>query len=434
MSETDGIDTDERLSGDWRIRLAFITFVAIAVAVVWVTNQLLTERFTETTRNRAEVRLALYTGNLSVRTPAELGRAASPLPRPRADRRAELGRLLPDDATADRLPRGDRRGLAPPAGHGGPGGRLDRPARAWLAAPDGAILRRRAPVKRHGLHHDQARQRRGRVQLFARDRGGREAARRHRGRGRSQEVRGVLGRVLRRRDGHQFRRGDHPVDGRALDRPDRGRGADRAVGAVGHRTRAAGHGRVGGAADGRLLPRRLGHAAGDADRLSGLAHDLLHDLRQRAGACEHLHRPRDHGLRDSSGRRAFLHEPPRDEPVPVLPAGVSGTPPAQRRAPAGNRREGTGREEPPGGRTDAPAVVETGRAGRDVGEREPRTEPAAGRDEDLPRRRAAPSPAQAAGGGAVVVPADRRPDRADGRDHAAAQELRAQGRRRRGTH
>jgi two-component system, NtrC family, C4-dicarboxylate transport sensor histidine kinase DctB len=30
----------------------------------WVTNLLLTERFTETTRNRAEVRLALYTGNM----------------------------------------------------------------------------------------------------------------------------------------------------------------------------------------------------------------------------------------------------------------------------------------------------------------------------------------------------------------------------------
>jgi two-component system C4-dicarboxylate transport sensor histidine kinase DctB len=64
MSESDGIDTDERSAGDWRIRLAFIIFVSIAVAVVWFTNQLLTERFTETTRNRAEVRLALYTGNL----------------------------------------------------------------------------------------------------------------------------------------------------------------------------------------------------------------------------------------------------------------------------------------------------------------------------------------------------------------------------------
>ena len=49
---------------DWRIRVSFLAFIAIAVAVVWMTNQLLTERFTETTRNRAEVRLALYAGNL----------------------------------------------------------------------------------------------------------------------------------------------------------------------------------------------------------------------------------------------------------------------------------------------------------------------------------------------------------------------------------
>ncbi len=48
----------------WRIRAVFIVFVAVAVSVVWVTNHFLTQRFTETTRNRAEVRLALYSGNL----------------------------------------------------------------------------------------------------------------------------------------------------------------------------------------------------------------------------------------------------------------------------------------------------------------------------------------------------------------------------------
>ena len=41
-----------------------ILVIAAAVAVVWVTNQLLTERFTESTRRQAEVRLALYTGNI----------------------------------------------------------------------------------------------------------------------------------------------------------------------------------------------------------------------------------------------------------------------------------------------------------------------------------------------------------------------------------
>lgn len=41
-----------------------ILVISVAVAVVWVTNQLLTERFIESTRSRAEVRLALYAGNI----------------------------------------------------------------------------------------------------------------------------------------------------------------------------------------------------------------------------------------------------------------------------------------------------------------------------------------------------------------------------------
>ena len=48
----------------WPIRLMMIVVITTAVAVVWVTNQLLTERFTESTRSRAEVRLALYSGNI----------------------------------------------------------------------------------------------------------------------------------------------------------------------------------------------------------------------------------------------------------------------------------------------------------------------------------------------------------------------------------
>lgn len=46
------------------VRMAAIGVVMVAVSVVWLTHQLLTERFTETTRNRAELRLVLYTGNL----------------------------------------------------------------------------------------------------------------------------------------------------------------------------------------------------------------------------------------------------------------------------------------------------------------------------------------------------------------------------------
>lgn len=48
----------------WRVRLAVLLLLAAAVATVWVTNRLLTDRFTESTRYRAELRLALYSGNL----------------------------------------------------------------------------------------------------------------------------------------------------------------------------------------------------------------------------------------------------------------------------------------------------------------------------------------------------------------------------------
>ena len=48
----------------WTGRLALLSFVVGAIAVIWVTNLLLTERYTIATRNRAEVRQALYAGNL----------------------------------------------------------------------------------------------------------------------------------------------------------------------------------------------------------------------------------------------------------------------------------------------------------------------------------------------------------------------------------
>ncbi|WP_068247414.1 sensor histidine kinase [Tritonibacter horizontis] len=48
----------------WRVRLALVVFMAIAGTTVWFTNTTLTHSFTETTRNRAELRLALYSGNL----------------------------------------------------------------------------------------------------------------------------------------------------------------------------------------------------------------------------------------------------------------------------------------------------------------------------------------------------------------------------------
>ncbi|GHF59280.1 sensor histidine kinase [Seohaeicola zhoushanensis] len=48
----------------WRVRLSLLALLAVAVATVWTTNRLLTDRFTATTRSRAELRLALYSGNL----------------------------------------------------------------------------------------------------------------------------------------------------------------------------------------------------------------------------------------------------------------------------------------------------------------------------------------------------------------------------------
>ena len=48
----------------WTVRAFFVVVIAVALTVIWITNHFLTERFTETTRSRAEVRLALYSGNL----------------------------------------------------------------------------------------------------------------------------------------------------------------------------------------------------------------------------------------------------------------------------------------------------------------------------------------------------------------------------------
>ena len=48
----------------WRVRAVLVGLFLLAVITVWVTNSLLTERFTSATRNRAELRLAIYSGNL----------------------------------------------------------------------------------------------------------------------------------------------------------------------------------------------------------------------------------------------------------------------------------------------------------------------------------------------------------------------------------
>ncbi|WP_281994657.1 sensor histidine kinase [Ruegeria faecimaris] len=48
----------------WPLRAAVLVLLLVTVATIWITNSLLTDRFTESTRNRAELRLALYSGNL----------------------------------------------------------------------------------------------------------------------------------------------------------------------------------------------------------------------------------------------------------------------------------------------------------------------------------------------------------------------------------
>lgn len=48
----------------WRVKLVVGLLVLLAVGVVIVTNRWLSERFTEVTRNRSELRLALYSGNM----------------------------------------------------------------------------------------------------------------------------------------------------------------------------------------------------------------------------------------------------------------------------------------------------------------------------------------------------------------------------------
>lgn len=48
----------------WKVRLALVLLLTVVAVTVWQTNRLLSNRFTQTTRNRAELRLALYSGNL----------------------------------------------------------------------------------------------------------------------------------------------------------------------------------------------------------------------------------------------------------------------------------------------------------------------------------------------------------------------------------
>ncbi len=66
MKDADAQDDDTAMKpgASWRLKLVVALLVIVAVVVVFVTNRWLSERFTESTRNRAELRLALYSGNM----------------------------------------------------------------------------------------------------------------------------------------------------------------------------------------------------------------------------------------------------------------------------------------------------------------------------------------------------------------------------------
>ncbi|EAR50652.1 C4-dicarboxylate transport sensor protein DctB, putative [Oceanicola granulosus HTCC2516] len=76
------------------MRTAFAVLVVLAIVVVYITNQFLTQRFTANTRNRAEVRSTLYVGNLM----SELQRA-SIVPQLLARDPALIGALNSSDYT-----------------------------------------------------------------------------------------------------------------------------------------------------------------------------------------------------------------------------------------------------------------------------------------------------------------------------------------------
>jgi two-component system C4-dicarboxylate transport sensor histidine kinase DctB len=63
MAET-VITPTRRSAGYWALRIALGVFAVFAVGVIYVTNQLMTQRYTETISNRSELRLALYSANL----------------------------------------------------------------------------------------------------------------------------------------------------------------------------------------------------------------------------------------------------------------------------------------------------------------------------------------------------------------------------------
>ncbi|WP_204114323.1 sensor histidine kinase [Shimia biformata] len=72
QSDADRVPTPRSATTGWRARILIAFLCTVAAVTIWVTNSALTDRFTANTRNRAELRLALYSANLQ----AELSRNA----------------------------------------------------------------------------------------------------------------------------------------------------------------------------------------------------------------------------------------------------------------------------------------------------------------------------------------------------------------------
>ncbi|WP_298262115.1 ATP-binding protein [uncultured Litoreibacter sp.] len=53
------------LRATWRVRGVVLGLIVVAVGIIWISNLWLTDRFTETTRNRGEIRLALYSNAIT---------------------------------------------------------------------------------------------------------------------------------------------------------------------------------------------------------------------------------------------------------------------------------------------------------------------------------------------------------------------------------
>ena len=65
MTSNDPSQQTEATQGQsWRVKLVIGLLILLATGIVFVSNRLLTDRYTADTRGRAELRLALYTGNL----------------------------------------------------------------------------------------------------------------------------------------------------------------------------------------------------------------------------------------------------------------------------------------------------------------------------------------------------------------------------------